>query len=260
MANPGRKTYPKSQPSRRPPRQAAGQRATTRRVPPVTDLEPDHEMITAGKVIQFTPRTKGQTLFASSIRANNLTFGTGVYGTGKTAVAAAIAAELLASKVITDIVVIRPMVESGPKMGFLPGEMDDKIDPWFAVVRSELEKFIGSSEVQRLIKRNRIRFEPIAFMRGKTYDHTLVILDEAQNTTPIEMELCLSRAGTGTKYVVTGDDRRQVDLKPGAITGLTDAMRRFNGVMGVGYVEFSVDDIVRSGFCRDVAIAYSTRS
>ena len=257
MANPGRNTYQKPS-SNRPTPYRSGGNARIHLVPDGLDNEPDHRVVTASKVTEFLPRTAGQASFAASIRANSLTFGTGVYGVGKTAVACGVAAELIAKKLITDVVAIRPMVESGPKMGFLPGEIDDKIDPWFSVIRGELCKFIGTSEVERRIKRGRIRFEPIAFMRGKTYDHTLIILDEAQNTTPTEMELCLSRAGEGTKYVVTGDDRRQVDLKPGSITGLTDAMSRFRGVAGVGYVEFSVDDIVRSGFCRSVAVAYSS--
>lgn len=213
------------------------------------------------EIAKISYKTAGQKKFGAAIRANDLTFGTGAYGTGKTCVASYEAAKLLVDQLNKEgptseakIICCRPIIEAaGEKIGTLPGDKDEKTDPWFVPIKEELSKFLTKTATEYFIKSGRIEFVPIAFIRGRTFSNSVMILDEAQNTTPAMMELFLSRAGEGTKIVVTGD-LRQKDL-PGK-SGLEDAIDRFIGFNGVGIVEFSDNDIVRSGFCRTVIEAY----
>lgn len=222
-----------------------------------TDPSMGHVVPFLKKKKPFEALTKRQALYANAIKTKPLTFGIGYAGTGKTHIAAEMAYELYEAKLIERIVVMRPAVEAGEKFGFLPGDMDEKIDPWFAVLKDKFNFFFGSGFTEYLIKKEKIIFAPIGFLRGHTLDDALVIIDESQNTTPEQMELALSRAGNRTKYVVCGDDRRQCDLKPNQKSGLTDALSRFSESEFVSIIDFGVDDIVRSPFCKAVILAYS---
>lgn len=201
----------------------------------------------------FEPKTPRQADYAQSISTNVLTFGVGPAGTGKTFIAVVHAAMALVAGEVDEIVFTRPAQEAGEELGFLPGEIEEKVAPWFAPLRIELEKRLGKSPVEHMIKVGKIRFMPFAFMRGHSLNNAFIVLDEAQNTTPKQMELLLSRVGEGSIVVVDGDLRQQ---DTAGRSGLEDALWRFADKPGVGVVEFQLDDIVRSGFCRMVIESY----
>jgi phosphate starvation-inducible PhoH-like protein len=192
-----------------------------------------------------------------SIGANIITIGDGPSGTGKTFVAAAMAADAFRDGHIERIYVTRPNVEVGNGWGFLPGELAEKSAPWFAPVLEVLEKRLGSGPVEYAMKTGKIDFKPLAFMRGWTFANAFVILDEAQNTTPAEMEMFLMRTGEDARVVIDGDFKRQKDIK--GRSGLEDALSILNGLKSVGRVSFDIDDIVRSGMALQIARRYAER-
>lgn len=215
----------------------------------------------------YTPpkdRTKGeleakndsQRYYLSSIDRNTLTFGVGPAGTGKTYVAAFKAAKALLDRKVEKIIITRPVVEAGENLGFLPGELNEKFDPYFRPVRNALEEFLGKGRTEYLVKKGIIVAMPMAYMRGHSFDNCFVIFDEAQNATQVQMKLFLTRLGNGSTAVVNGD-LKQRDLA--SAKGLEDAMQRLASVQGVEVVEFSERDIVRSGFVQDVVNAYEAR-
>lgn len=199
-------------------------------------------------------KTEAQERYYDSIRRNTLTFGVGPAGTGKTYIATRAAADALMEGECDLILFTRPVVEAGERLGFLPGEEKDKIAPWFAPILIELNKILGKSQVEALMKSERIKFMPLAFMRGHSFNQAYVVLDEAQNTTPEQMELLLTRTGEDTKVIVDGC-LRQKDVQ--GKSGLYDALKKLTGKASVGRVDFQIDDIVRSGFVRDVLLAYN---
>lgn len=203
--------------------------------------------------VPLRPLNKAQARLTASIRAHQLTVATGPAGTGKTRIAAHMAARMLEAKEVERIVLTRPAVEAEEELGFLPGEMDDKYAPWFAPFRIELCKELGSGYVDLLLKRERIVVSPLAYMRGLTFENDFVVLDEAQNTTKGQMKLFLTRLGEHSKAVVDGD-LDQPDLGPN--NGLADVIKRLNGCPGVNHVEFGLDDIVRSGLVREILRRY----
>lgn len=251
----GKRTTPRTQQNAKGKKSRAQAQPMLHLVP--ADPSIGHVVPFMKKKKPFEALTKRQSLYATAIRSKTLTFGIGYAGTGKTHIAAEIAYELFVAKKIKRIVVMRPAVEAGEKFGFLPGDMEEKCDPWFAVIKDKFSFFFGNSFTDYLIKEGLIVFAPIGFLRGHTLDDALVIIDEAQNTTPAQMELALTRSGTNTKYVVCGDDRRQCDLKQGQLSGLTDALARFAESEYTSIIDFTIDDIVRSPFCKSVIIAYS---
>jgi len=201
----------------------------------------------------FKPKTKAQEQYLNNIRSKSVTFGVGPAGTGKTFVATTQAADLLAAKKISKLVVTRPIVEAGEQLGFLPGELDEKVLPYFMPVLEILQKRLGGGTTAYHLKAGNIVFQPLAYMRGMTFDNSFVLLDEAQNTTPSQMKLFLSRIGENTTYVIDGDPR-QVDIK--GPSGLCDGLDRIGGYGWCGVTRFNNDDIVRSGVARDVIISY----
>lgn len=246
-----------------PPRNSAnGGQSTRKRKPAGPQLvysAEDEELMRDQHVKSknpFEPKTKRQGDMVASIKSNNLTFAVGYAGTGKTYVAVETACTMFNAGIIRNIVLTRPTLEAGTPLGFLPGELNEKIDPYFIPMKAVMEMRLGKSKVEYLIKAKRILIEPLAFLRGKTFDNAVMILDEAQNTTPSTMELFLSRVGMFTNMVVCGDSKRQVDLPRGTISGLPDAVRRFKDIPSVGMISFQTEDIVRSGFCRTVIEAY----
>lgn len=199
------------------------------------------------------PKTQAQSEYIQSIEANVVTFGVGPAGTGKTYVCTRMGAELLKDKRVERLVVTRPAVEAGGGLGFLPGTIHEKFAPYFAPFRDVLDQVFGASQVEYLIKSGAIDIQPLEYIRGLTFDNAFVILDEAQNTTPGQMKLFLSRVGNHSKVVINGDVTQKDIEGP---SGLEDAMNRLDGVGGISIHEFDEEDIVRSGICKEIMKRY----
>lgn len=198
--------------------------------------------------------TQAQYYYREMIRSKIITFGLGPAGTGKTYVCASLAALDFLDKRITDIIITRPAITAEEEIGFLPGTEDEKCAPYFEPVKVILEEWLGESQLEYLIKRKRVRFAPMGFLRGRTFENAFVILDEAQNTTPKQMQLFLTRIGRNCRVVVNGDIDQQ-DI-PGR-SGLQDAVERLVGVENIGIFQFEADDIVRSGIVKDILLRYA---
>lgn len=194
-----------------------------------------------------------QKRYINSIRTQQITFASGPAGVGKTWLAGAIAAEQLSGRKIEKIIITRPAVEAGEKLGFLPGEVADKYAPYLAPFRDVLDERLGKTFVDYLIKRGKIEAAPFAYMRGRTFKDSLVILDEAQNTTPAQMKMFLTRIGDKCTVVVNGD-LNQKDI-PG-LSGFQDAITRLSFIPSITHVKFDHDDVVRSGICQEIVQAY----
>lgn len=201
----------------------------------------------------MTPMTEAQGHYLISLESKQLTFGVGPAGTGKTYVCTAWAAKQLMARRISKIIVTRPAVEAGRGLGFLPGTIEEKFEPYFAPFRHILASLLGASHLDYLIKREQIVIAPLEFIRGLTFDDCIVILDEAQNTTAEQMKLFLTRLGENSVTIVNGDVS-QKDI-PG-LSGLEDAMKRLKGLAQVGSVTFTEDDIVRSGLVKEILLRY----
>ncbi len=198
--------------------------------------------------------TKAQGAYMNAILDNIITFGIGPAGTGKSYVVAGLAADMLREKKIDRILLTRPGVEAGEKFGFIPGELEEKYAPYIEPFREIFNERLGRSQVDYLLKHKRICAMPIAFMRGRTFKNCWAILDEAQNTTPGQMKLFLTRIGDNCKVIIDGDiEQKDIPTQ----SGLTDAISRLKHTRKVGLVEFTVEDVVRSGIVKDIIKAYS---
>ena len=204
-------------------------------------------------------RTPTQGAYIEAIRRNELVFGIGPAGTGKTYLAVACAAEALMNGEVDRIVLSRPAVEAGERLGFLPGDMKEKVDPYLRPLYDALYDMMPASLVAKGISENQIEIAPLAFMRGRTLSSAFIILDEAQNTTPQQMKMFLTRLGEGSRMVVTGDPT-QVDLPSGITSGLSDAVSILKGVKGVEAVGFSNADIVRHALVGRIVAAYDKKA
>ena len=200
-------------------------------------------------------RGANQSAYVGSIREHDLAFGIGPAGTGKTYLAVACAVEALESEQIRRIVLVRPAVEAGERLGFLPGDLSQKVDPYLRPMYDALYDMIGAERVTRLIERNVIEIAPLAFMRGRSLNESFVILDEAQNTSIEQMKMFLTRIGFGSRAVVTGDIT-QVDLPNGQMSGLKNATDVLSGVNGVAFTYFSRKDVVRHHLVQRIVKAY----
>jgi len=200
-------------------------------------------------------RGKNQMAYARAMRECDLTFGIGPAGTGKTYLAVAAAVESLTSEAVRRIILVRPAVEAGERLGFLPGDMSQKIDPYLRPMYDALYEMLGFERVGKLIDRHIIEVAPLAFMRGRTLNESFVILDEAQNTTAEQMKMFLTRIGFGSRAVVTGD-LTQTDLPPGRESGLKQAARVLEGVDGLRFVRFEARDVVRHPLVQKIVSAY----
>jgi len=207
----------------------------------------------AKKVI--VPRSENQRLYVGAIRRSDLVFGIGPAGTGKTYLAVAMALALLNQKKIRRIVLARPAVEAGERLGFLPGDLAAKVDPYLRPLYDALYDMIEPQRTERLLEQGTIEVAPLAFMRGRTLDHAFMILDEAQNTTSEQMKMFLTRMGNGSKAVVTGDVT-QIDLPQEKPSGLIEANRAVAGIHGVDFVHFDEKDVVRHPLVRRIVVAY----
>lgn len=191
----------------------------------------------------------------ASIEKHPVTFAIGPAGTGKTYIAVASAVDQLMRERVSKILLVRPVVEAGEKLGFLPGDLTEKVDPYLRPVYDALHEFLGFERVAQLISKNVIEIAPLAFMRGRTLNHTLVILDEAQNTTPVQMKMFLTRIGFNTRMVITGD-LTQIDLPAQSTSGLVHAKSVLQDIQGIHFVFFAEKDIVRHAIIQDIITAY----
>jgi len=204
-------------------------------------------------------RTPNQVQYLRHILAHDLTFGIGPAGTGKTFLAVACAVDALERSQVQRIVLTRPAVEAGERLGFLPGDLAQKIDPYLRPLYDALYDLMGLERVTKAFERGHLEIAPLAFMRGRTLNHAFVILDEAQNTTAEQMKMFLTRIGYGAKAVVTGDVS-QIDLPRGAASGLLDAEAVLRGVPGVAFTHFTAADVVRHPLVARIVDAYDARS
>ena len=203
----------------------------------------------------IAPRTPGQKCLLDAYEQNDMVFATGPAGTGKTYTAIALAVRALKNKQVRRIILSRPAVEAGEKLGFLPGDMKDKIDPYLQPLYDALEDMVPPARLREMMEQNIIQIAPLAFMRGRTLNDAVVILDEAQNTTVAQIKMFLTRMGMSTKMIVTGD-LTQVDLPRNTRSGLADALRVLQGVKGIGFVQMDERDIVRHKLVTRIVEAY----
>lgn len=203
----------------------------------------------------ITARTENQQLLVKAFENNDLVFATGPAGSGKTFVAIALAVKALKNKEVRKIILSRPAVEAGEKLGFLPGEMKDKLDPYLQPLYDALQDMIPAAKLKDYMENNVIQIAPLAFMRGRTLNDAVIILDEAQNTTTHQIKMFLTRLGMNAKMIVTGDVT-QIDLPPSTTSGLIQAMHILKGVNGIGKIEFTKKDIVRHKLVQRIVEAY----
>jgi phosphate starvation-inducible PhoH-like protein len=228
----------------------------TVRAAPVIPLPGDD----AARVPRGLIRARGehQKRYLAHIHGHDLTFGIGPAGTGKTYLAVACAVEALHSERVRRIVLVRPAVEAGERLGFLPGDLTQKVDPYLRPMYDALYEMMGFDRVARFIERNIIEVAPLAFMRGRSLNESFIILDEAQNTTPEQMKMFLTRIGFGSRAVVTGD-LTQTDLPAGRLSGLTHALDVLPGVAGVAFSHFDASDVVRHPLVQRIVRAYEEK-
>ncbi len=204
-------------------------------------------------------RTPHQVQYLRQIQEYDITFGIGPAGTGKTYLAVASAVDAFERDAVKRIVLVRPAVEAGERLGFLPGDLAQKVDPYLRPLYDALYDLMGFEKVGKLYERGSIEIAPLAYMRGRTLNHSFIILDEAQNTTPEQMKMFLTRTGFGTKAVITGDVT-QIDLARGQKSGLVDAREVLNEVRGIAFTLFTSEDVVRHPLVARIVNAYEARS
>ena len=218
-------------------------------------VEDDEGPVLATRRADLRGRTPRQRRYIQDILEHDLTFAIGPAGTGKTYLAVACAVDALERDAVKRIVLVRPAVEAGERLGFLPGDLAQKVDPYLRPLYDALYDLMGFDKVQRMLERVAIELAPLAYMRGRTLNHSFIILDEAQNTTPEQMKMFLTRIGFGSKAVVTGDIT-QVDLPRGAKCGLVEARRVLADVRGVAFSIFQTEDVVRHPLVQRIVDAY----
>ncbi len=222
-------------------------------VPKPSGVFTDAIAVGRGKVVRA--KTHGQKGYVDSIRENTMVFGIGPAGTGKTYLAMACAVEALVSGAVRRIILSRPAVEAGESLGFLPGDLAAKVDPYLRPLYDALYEMLGPDETERLMDRRTIEIAPLAYMRGRTLNDAFVVLDEAQNTSPEQMKMFLTRLGFNSKMIVTGDVT-QMDLGKGRPSGLTVVRKVLRGVDGVGFIELTGNDVVRHRIVAAIVDAY----
>ena len=222
-------------------------------VPAPSAVFTDSIKVGRGRVVR--PKTLGQKAYVDLVRENTLVFGIGPAGTGKTYLAMACAIEALLSGGVRRIILSRPAVEAGERLGFLPGDLAAKVDPYLRPLYDAMYEMLGVDETARLMERGTIEIAPLAYMRGRTLNDAFVVLDEAQNTTPEQMKMFLTRLGFNSKMVITGDVT-QVDLQAGKASGLRTVERILSDVDGIGFGYLSADDVVRHRIVAAIVAAY----
>jgi phosphate starvation-inducible PhoH-like protein len=219
----------------------------------------DDVIIYGTKGTSIKPKTVNQAKLVEQVQTNDLVFALGPAGTGKTYISVAMAVRALKNKNVKKIIITRPAVEAGENLGFLPGDLKEKIDPYLRPIYDALGDMIPYEKLQYYMEREIIEIAPLAYMRGRTLNNAFILLDEAQNTTPMQMKMFLTRMGPDSKMIVTGDTS-QIDLPRNQRSGLKEAVRILNEVKGIGFVELSEKDVVRHRLVRDVIEAYYKES
>ncbi|MFC0212082.1 PhoH family protein [Paenibacillus chartarius] len=214
------------------------------------------EIATTNKGKPVRIKTIGQKQYISTIRKKDIVFGIGPAGTGKTYLAVVLAVVALKEGAVKRIVLTRPAVEAGESLGFLPGDLQEKVDPYLRPLYDALNDMLGPEQVAKALERGLIEIAPLAYMRGRTLDDSFIILDEAQNTTPEQMKMFLTRLGFGSKMVITGDVT-QIDLPRGKTSGLIEAQRILSRIEEIGFVQFSETDVVRHSLVQKIIVAYN---
>lgn len=220
----------------------------------ITKLSSDTVIITSrGKPVKC--KTVGQKLYVDAIKKNQVVFGVGPAGTGKTYLAVCLAVQAMKQKQVEKIILTRPAVEAGEKLGFLPGDLQTKVDPYLRPLYDALQEMLGLETYTKHMERGYIEIAPLAYMRGRTLSNAFIILDEAQNTTREQMKMFLTRMGDGSKMVITGDVT-QIDLPEGKRSGLMHATRILNGIEGISIINLTAKDVVRNPLVMSVVRAY----
>ncbi|RJE80154.1 PhoH family protein [Paracoccus sp. JM45] len=212
-----------------------------------------YELRTRKKSVE--PRTDAQKAYVRALFENELAFGIGPAGTGKTYLAVAVGVTMLIQGEVDKIILSRPAVEAGERLGFLPGDLKEKVDPYMQPLYDALNDFLPGKQMQKLVEEKRIEIAPLAFMRGRTLSRAFVVLDEAQNASSMQMKMFLTRLGEGSRMVITGD-RTQIDLPRGMQSGLVDAEKILNNVKGISFSYFTADDVVRHPLVARIIKAY----
>lgn len=215
----------------------------------------DHQISITTKRRLVFPRSQTQTTYIESIQTRDMTFGIGPAGTGKTYLAVAAAVSMLTAGQIDKIILTRPAVEAGERLGFLPGDMKEKVDPYLRPLYDALNDMLPPDQIIKKFAAGEIEVAPLAFMRGRTLSNAFVILDEAQNTTTVQMKMFLTRLGNNSRMVITGD-LTQIDLPPGIPSGLRDAVHILKDVPEIGIITFNADDVVRHALVSKIVVAY----
>jgi phosphate starvation-inducible PhoH-like protein len=223
--------------------------------PPEPSPSSGDTILVSSRKKPIAPKTPNQRRYVEAIRKTDIVFGVGPAGTGKTYLAMAMAVAALRNGEVNRLILTRPAVEAGEKLGFLPGDLQDKVDPYLRPLYDALYDMVEYEKLQRLFQQKMVEVAPLAYMRGRTLSNAFVILDEAQNTKPEQMKMFLTRMGIGSKMVVTGDIT-QVDLPPDQVSGLVKSRQVLDGVRGIGFVDFDKSDVVRHPLVAHIIQAY----
>ncbi len=230
---------------------------TSKKARPRENFSADENVIRTRKAT-IAPRSINQAKYIDALRTKNMTFGLGPAGTGKTFLAVAMAVSFLLEGKVERIILSRPAVEAGEKLGFLPGDLKEKVDPYLRPLYDALGQMISMEQTEKRLERGEIEVAPLAFMRGRTLSDAFVILDEAQNTTPMQMKMFLTRFGQNCHMVVCGDSS-QVDLPDGNISGLKDALDTLKNIKDISFIQFDADDVVRHKLVGKIVKAYDNK-
>jgi phosphate starvation-inducible protein PhoH and related proteins len=217
--------------------------------------DPDGVLLFGTKGNPIKVKTVNQQKLVQSVRENDLVFAVGPAGTGKTFISVAMAVRALKNKHVKKIIITRPAVEAGENLGFLPGDLKEKIDPYLRPIYDALNDMVPHEKLKYYMEREIIEIAPLAYMRGRTLNNAFILLDEAQNTTPMQMKMFLTRMGPESKMIVTGDTS-QIDLPHNQKSGLKEAIRILQEIKGIGFIELSDRDVVRHRLVRDIILAY----
>lgn len=216
----------------------------------------DDVLVFGTRGFKIVPKTKNQKILVEVVEKNDLVFAIGPAGTGKTYISVALAVRALKNKEVKKIIITRPAVEAGENLGFLPGDLKEKIDPYLRPIYDALNDMIPSEKLRYYRENGVIEIAPLAYMRGRTLNNAYILLDEAQNTTPMQLKMFLTRMGPESKVIITGD-RSQIDLPRNQKSGLIESLKILKGIKGIGFVELDERDVVRHKLVKDIVRAYN---